>query len=415
MGVEAIWKEIKKICNVLMRLGACIAALCHFIATALGEENMKRLRDDSGMPHAFIRKPKPTKEMYDRVQAVHRLTLSCCLVIESTKSQAQYAFNDVMVEVMECGATMAPLHLKVEAYHLHRAQTGDGMPLRLSDVKTVLMPRKRLFKRLDPDGEHEFNAPKMRALIAPHAEQYKRIVLEDKLPPGMDVKGALDVYKNFKLLRAKADWGAVPMACSCKTSFGHAICEDTLLFVSLFDPEVHVPKHWVGATVSERKQCKKIGGLAGRRKMRAIEERNNDEKVVGSKSLLLAETAPAPSPRAAPAERAVPTRRSIVVPEPRDLSPSDDDDDFEVAFRFSVWCHDTDYLRGVCRSRLQHCSDRGRVGRRQRVPAPSCAPLHPPPPGPPPVSRPPGAHQDTGRRAGGPPRSRLQGADRRKR
>ena len=310
---------------------------------------------------------------------------------------------------MDCGATMAALHLKVEAYHLQRAQTGDEMPLRLSDVKTVLMPRKRLFSRLDPDGVHEFNTQQMRVLIAPYAEQYKRIVLDDKLPPGMEVKGALDVYKNFKLLRAKADWGAVPVACSCKTCFGHAICEDTLLFVSLFDPEVHVPKHWVGATVSERKQCKKIGGLAGRRKMRAIEERNDDEKVVGSKSLLLAETA-APSR----AERAVPQRR-IVVPEPRDLPPSDDDDDFEVAIRFSVWCHDTDYLRGACRSRLRYCNDHGRVGRRRRVPAPSCAPLHPPTPGPPPVSRPPGAHRDIGRRAGGPPRSRLRGAHRRKR
>ena len=285
------------------------------------------------------------------------------------------------------------------------------MPLRLSDVKTVLMPRKRLFKRLDPDGEHEFNAPKMRALIAQHAEQYKRIVLEDKLPLGMDVK-ALSMCTRTSNCSAPRQIGVLFR--------WPAVARRALDMQSARTPSLRLAirsrgKHWVGATVSERKHCKKIGGLAGRRKMRAIEERNNDEKVVGSKSLLLAETAPAPSPRAAPAERAVPTRRSIVVPEPRDLSPSDDDDDFEVAFRFSVWCHDTDYLRGVCRSRLQHCSDRGRVGRRRRVQAPSCAPLHPPTPGPPPVSRPPGAHRDIGRRAGGPPRSRLRGAHRRKR
>ena len=97
---------------------------------------------------------------------------------------------------------MAALHLKVEAYHLQRAKTGDEMQLRLSDVKTVLMRRKRFFNRLDPDGVHKFNALQMQVLIAPFAEQYESIVLDDKFPPGMDVKGALDVYKNFKLLRA---------------------------------------------------------------------------------------------------------------------------------------------------------------------------------------------------------------------
>ncbi len=35
----------------------------------------------------------------------------------------------------------------------------------------------------------------------------------------------------------------------------------TLLFVSLFDSKVHVTKGYVGATVSERKPCKKVGGL----------------------------------------------------------------------------------------------------------------------------------------------------------
>ena len=82
------------------------------------------------------------------------------------------------------------------------------------------------------------------------------------------------------------------MSCSCKTNFGHCVCEDTLLFVSLFDPEVKVPKGYVAATVSERKQCKKIGGLAGRRKRRVLKDRQDDEKAVHSKGLLLAETPP---------------------------------------------------------------------------------------------------------------------------
>ena len=75
------------------------------------------------------------------------------------------------------------------------------------------------------------------------------------------------------------------MSCTCKTNFGHCVCADTLLFVSLFDPEVKVPKGYVGATVSKRKQCKKIGGLAGRRKTRVLEERQDDEKVIHSKAI----------------------------------------------------------------------------------------------------------------------------------
>ncbi len=73
------------------------------------------------------------------------------------------------------------------------------MPFQLSDLKVVLMPTGRLclFNQLDPD---EFNrcAPQMLALIRPHADEYRRVVLRDQLPADMDVKGALKVYRNFR-------------------------------------------------------------------------------------------------------------------------------------------------------------------------------------------------------------------------
>ena len=40
----------------------------------------------------------------------------------------------------------------------------------------------------------------MRLLIKQYAEEFKRVVLQDKIPDGMDVKGALKVYRHFKLL-----------------------------------------------------------------------------------------------------------------------------------------------------------------------------------------------------------------------
>ena len=79
MGAEVTWRDIKKSCDSLGTLGAFIGTLCRWIATAMGEENMKRLRGDSGVPTAFIRAPRPIKEMWDQLQGVHRLTLSITL------------------------------------------------------------------------------------------------------------------------------------------------------------------------------------------------------------------------------------------------------------------------------------------------------------------------------------------------
>jgi hypothetical protein len=93
------------------------------------------------------------------------------------------------------------------------------------------------------------------------------LLFEDQISANMDVKAAIKVYCNFKLLWEAPSWGPVPMSCTCKTCLGHGLCADTLLLVSLFDPKVQVPKWLIGATVSNRKKCKLITGAAGRRKM----------------------------------------------------------------------------------------------------------------------------------------------------
>jgi hypothetical protein len=105
----------------------------------------------------------------------------------------------------------------LQKYHYKRAEEGHEMPLQLSDMKVVLqlsdmkglqlsdmkvMPRLRLLTQLDPEGLYEFNTPQTQELIRPHAEEYRRVVFRDQLPEDMDVKGALKVYHNFKLLWA---------------------------------------------------------------------------------------------------------------------------------------------------------------------------------------------------------------------
>ncbi len=86
--------------------------------------------------------------------------------------------------------------------------------------------------------------------------------------------------------------------------------------------------------------------MAGRRKRRVLEERQDYEKAFHAKALLLAETPP-PAAEAGPLPRD--KAAAFIVPEAVLPTEDDDDDDFQVAFSFSLWCHYTDSSCGLCR------------------------------------------------------------------
>ena len=75
---------------------------------------MNRLRK-AGDPNAFIRAPKPTKEMYDAVQDMHPKTLSMCFIVMASSSTSKrnidVIYRDMMETVMESGRPRSPLHL----------------------------------------------------------------------------------------------------------------------------------------------------------------------------------------------------------------------------------------------------------------------------------------------------------------
>ena len=96
MGVEVAWRLIKAICSELCYLSQFIAALCKFIRTQLGEEHMDRLRK-AGDANAFIIHPKPTKEMYGAMLAMHPKTLSGCWII-ATYTKCNADLHHEMVE-----------------------------------------------------------------------------------------------------------------------------------------------------------------------------------------------------------------------------------------------------------------------------------------------------------------------------
>ncbi len=151
-----------------------------------------------------------------------------------------------------------------------------------------------------------------------------------------DLSDALKIYNYFHQLNRAPDWGEIPLSCTCRVCFGNCVCKHTLLFVSLFKPEVRVPDSWIAATPSLRKKCKYIKGTAGRRRLRLIEERQCDEKSIDSKVSFLKGSAPPPLPTrgldpSSAAELRIP---SPVLPST--TSSESDDGDFQIEVRMTA-------------------------------------------------------------------------------
>jgi hypothetical protein len=128
IGVEASWRDIKKLLPANCTLSHFLGALCHYITTNLGEEHIQRLLDMGGNGNAFIRTHIQTKEMWDGVQSAHIKTLSCYFVIESSSKRANVPiiFIDIMEEVMDIGPVTMPLHLRIAAWHDDQMRSGSG-------------------------------------------------------------------------------------------------------------------------------------------------------------------------------------------------------------------------------------------------------------------------------------------------
>jgi hypothetical protein len=274
----------------------------------LGEEHRQLLLDSAGNANAFIAKPQATKAMWDVVQGMHPKTLSACALLDyGSLAHGPIVYRDMLENIMECGTSTTPLHLKVKAWHVQNKRDGVPVPFTLDRLKTVLMPRQALLRKLDPEGD--LSVPRLKTLLEPYQREYHDLIVRDRVPGDMDVKAALNIYKNFHILCRQPSWGDVPLSCDCEVCFGNCVCAHTLLFTSLFTPEVCVPSAWVAATISQRKKSRSLKGTAGRKRFRILEERMDDEKRIDSKVMHLAGTAAA-----------------FAMPAPVDPSDSSDDD-----------------------------------------------------------------------------------------
>ncbi len=78
------------------------------------------------------------------------MTLSCRLVLttSSKRSNVQIELRDMLEEIMECGPRTLGLHLKIAAWHEDMLRLEQSSRLDLGDLKTILVPRQVLLKRI---------------------------------------------------------------------------------------------------------------------------------------------------------------------------------------------------------------------------------------------------------------------------
>jgi hypothetical protein len=170
---------------------------------------------------------------------------------------------------------------------------GQPPRLDLGELKIILVPRQALLKRLDPTGE--LSVPTVRTQLEPLVRQYERLVIQDRVDDDTHLRDALKTYNYFHQLNRAPEKGEIALSCTCRVCFGNCVCKHTLLFVSLFKPEVRVSDSCIAHTLSESpKKCKFIKGTAGYRRLRLIEQRKCDEKSIDSKVTFLQGSEPTP-------------------------------------------------------------------------------------------------------------------------
>jgi hypothetical protein len=178
--IEVSWRDIKKLPPPNCSLGQFLGTLCHYIKTALGEDQLQRLSNVRSW-NAFIREPISTKKMWDGVQSAHSKTFSCCFVVttSSKRSNVPIKFRNMMEEIMECWPRTLALHLKIAAWHEDMRRLGQSPRLDLGEPKLILVPQQASLKRLDLTGE--LSVPTVRTQLQPLVRQYERLVIQDRV------------------------------------------------------------------------------------------------------------------------------------------------------------------------------------------------------------------------------------------
>ena len=251
MGIEVDWRDIKKLCPPSATLPTFLGSLAHFI-TEIGKEHEEHL-SSCGHPNAFICEPILHKRMWDALQDMHPKTLACTFILTGNGKKLESKFAERVLEISAIGETIAPLHIKIEAWHQDNLTNGIkvGYP-HMEDIKSVLMPRQHILKTIDP--VYSRSVEEVRAELRASKEAYVDLVLNNRHPADVRITACLDIYETFHHMERKATWGAVPWPCSCTASHTDCGCKHGALLTAVFDPTIKVPKEFVASEPALRKK-----------------------------------------------------------------------------------------------------------------------------------------------------------------
>ncbi len=78
--------------------------------------------------------------------------------------------------ILEAGFEDAQLHLRLVAWHEDNVLSGKTTSLKIETVRTLLMPRQHVLRKLDPDGDRHIND--VCAALFDLADKYASIVID---------------------------------------------------------------------------------------------------------------------------------------------------------------------------------------------------------------------------------------------
>ena len=370
MGQEVDWRDMKKEVAPSVTLGTHMGALVGLIEQ-LGDEERAYLAKT--VANLFPRMQKISKPIYDRMQSCHYNTLRLSFILSTitSKSKSSHAEWDAITESIHMsGESAVPLHLKIRAYHVDIAR-GDKRPpgLKMSDIISIVVPRQKYLRAIDPDGTRPFE--EVKAEVKAAAQRYYHLVqLDDtsakhRAEVERGLISGLDVYDAFHLITRQPGWGKVDervmlsddeeedeevgeaeaeaeeeeeedkkkpppqieASCSCRWCCKWTVCEHTALFASVFSPKYRVPGKLIAATPALRKKTNSIRGLAGVRRKRALAELRQQKAKSASKLTYMDRPQPRRPmlPEPEPAAEPAPAAEAFVIPTPNSMPPSDDE------------------------------------------------------------------------------------------
>jgi hypothetical protein len=236
-SIESGWKYMKL--NITQGLeigiGLYIAGMVKHLHHS-SVEAFEALGENNG---SFTSTPIETKQLYDKLQAMHPNTFDFCRAVGASRDWKAF----------------------VEGVSLNRSRDDDPLWKQLYDyrerafsatmTREVVMPSDRLMKCISADMSH-MTLPEQKRCVESKMDRFMAVVRGDV--DDMLLHDVLDSMEEFHLLtrldRKWSDW--VRHKCSCVESFKYGICHHAALLAMVSDVSLSIPTQYCRLAVQSR-------------------------------------------------------------------------------------------------------------------------------------------------------------------